>query len=228
MGNCLTSKPQEPPPPRQRRESLKEREQHNKTALTVFTPGTNPFLDFQVDLWIHIASYLKCEDLMNFKLASVGIPRCVTLNPALTNRLTLNLDKCPWYEWIWNRSLDYDHLARNWCRRSGIIDFPRDITNNELEIFLSKDYLGRSRRVSFGRCRKLTVEWFEMLEYMRHLDCIEVGLPPYITDEELADVIPYLQHATRLNCVGCSQLTNNGFKLLGHLRDLKELYFLHW
>jgi len=163
---------------------------------------------------------------MNLRLASLGIQRAITLNPALTSRLNLNLDNCPWYDWVWKKRIDHDHLARIWCRRKGVIDFPRDITNEELEIFLAKDYLQRATKVSFGRCRKLTVEWFELLRELRHVEC-EVGLPPYITDEELSRSIPYLQHATRLNCVGCSQLTNDGFRKLGMLRDLKELYFLH-
>ena len=61
-----------------------------------------------------------------------------------------------------------------------------------------------------------------------HLEEIEVGLPSSITDEELSRVIPLLQRVSRINCVGCSQLTDDGFKLLGKLRDLRELYFLHW
>lgn len=164
---------------------------------------------------------------MHLRLASVGVPRAITLNPALTSHLSLNLDKCPWYDWVWTKRIEHDHLARIWCRREGVIDFPRDISNHELEIFISKDYLGRANKVSFGRCRKLTVEWFELLQELQHVKCIEVGLPPYITDEQLSRLIPHLQHATRLNCVGCSQLTDNGFRLLGHLRELKELYFLH-
>lgn len=39
--------------------------------------------------------------------------------------------------------------------------------------------------------------------------------------------ILYLQLVTRLNCVGCSYLTDKGFKLIGRLRELQELYFLH-
>ena len=130
--------------------------------------------------------------------------------------------------------LDMETTGRLWSFGTDMVStwgcdwFPRDITNDEVEIFLSKDYLGRAKRVSFSRCRKLTVEWFDLLRELRHLKCIEVGLPPFTTDEELSLVIPYLQHATRLNCVGCSQLTDNGFKLCGHLRNLKELYFLHW
>mmetsp|Transcript_6221 Transcript_6221/g.15483 ORF Transcript_6221/g.15483 Transcript_6221/m.15483 type:complete len:472 (+) Transcript_6221:259-1674(+) len=214
-------------------ESRQERKhcvESNKTALTVFNgAGENPFTSFHLGIWMNIANYLKCDDVMNLRLASLGIPRAVTLNPALTSHLTLNLDKCPWYDWVWKKRVDHDHLARMWCRREGVVDFPRDITNEELEIFLSKDYLGRAKRVSFVRSRKLTVEWFQLLREFQNAECIEVevGLPPFITDDELSHIMPYLQHATRLNCVGCSQLTDNGFKLLGRLRDLKELYFLH-
>ena len=63
-------------------------------------------------------------------------------------------------------------------------------------------HIHRARNVSFGRCRKLAVDWFDLLKELRHVSCIEVGLPPYISDEELAHSIPYLQHATRLNVVG--------------------------
>mmetsp|Transcript_25162 Transcript_25162/g.44067 ORF Transcript_25162/g.44067 Transcript_25162/m.44067 type:complete len:467 (-) Transcript_25162:133-1533(-) len=216
--------------PRRRKETRRERKgrvKSNKTALTVFdATGNNPFTSFHLDVWMNISSYLKGGDVMSLRLASLGIPRAITLNPALTSHLSLNLDNCPWDDWVWKKRIDYDHLARIWCHREGVIDFPRDITNNELEIFISKDYLQRANKVSFGRCRKLTVEWFELLQELRHVEC-EVGLPPYITDEELTTSIPYLQHATRLNCVGCSQLTDNGFKQLGQLRSLKELYFLH-
>lgn len=176
---------------------------------------------------MNLTKYLKCDDVMNLRLASLGIHRAITLNPALTSHLSLNLDKCPWNDWVWKKEIDHSHLARVWCRRDGVVDFPRDITNSELEIFISKDYLGRAKRVSLGRCRKLTIEWFEMLRGISHLECIEVGLPPFITDDDLLRIIPHLQHVTRLNCVGCSQLTNNGFGALGSLRNLKELYFLH-
>lgn len=216
------------PGEKETRKERKDRIKSNKTALTVFnSSGENPFTTFHLDVWINISGYLKCDDVMNLRLASLGVPRAVTLNPALTDHLSLNLDKCPWYDWVWKRRIDHEMLARIWCRRDGLIDFPRDISNEELEIFLTNDYLARAKRVSFGRCRKLSVEWFEMLPQLRHVE-VEVGLPPLITDEELARYVPFLQHVTRLNCVGCSQLSNDGFKLLGHLRDLKELYFLHW
>ena len=227
---CYSSKPVDEPNTR-RKETKQERKQRvksSKVALTVFNPNGNPFVSFQVEVWMNVTKFLKCEEVMNLRLASLGIPRAVTLNPALTSHLSLNLDKTPWDDWIWKKRIDHDHLARTWCRREGVIDFPRDITNDELRIFLSKDFLKRAKKVSFARSRKLTVEWFEMLREMGHVRCIEVGLPPFITDDELYEIIPYLQYVTRLNCVGCSQLTDTGFKLLGHLRDLKELYFLHW
>lgn len=178
---------------------------------------------------MNITKYLTHKEVSKLRLASLGMPRAITLNPALTCHLSLNLDKCPWQDWIWkSRIIDNEHLARIWCRRSGFINFPKDITDDELDIFIAKDYLGRAKRVSFGRCRALSVQWFEILRRLKHLKEIEVALPPHITDEELSSAIPYLQHVSRLNCVGCSQLTNNGFRLLGHLRELKELYFLHW
>lgn len=214
-----------------REESRRERDERiksNKTAVVVYSStGDNPFTSFHLDIWMNVVGYLKCDDVMNLRLASLGIPRAITSNPALTSRMTLSLDKCPWHDWVWKKRADHDHLARIWCRREGVVDFPRDITNEELEIFLGKDYLSRAKNVSFGRCRKLTVEWFELLRHLKHLECIEMGLPPYITDEELFRSIPYLQHVSRLNIVGCSQISNEGFKILGHLRDLKELYFLH-
>jgi hypothetical protein len=197
-------------------------------ALTVHqAAGEDPFTSFHLDIWMNVSKYLRCGDVMNLRLASLGVPRAVTLNPALTNHLTLNLDECPWYDWVRKKRVDHDHLARMWCRRAGVVDFPRDITNSELEIFLSKGYLGGATRVSFGRCQNLTVDWLELLHELRHLD-IEVGLPSSITDDELSLYIPPLQHVRRLNCVGCSHLTDDGFNLLGKLRDLKELYFLHW
>lgn len=210
------------------RRERKQRVKTNKTALVVFDATfDNPFTSFRLETWMDITTYLKCGDVMNLRLASLGIPGGVTLNPALTSHLNLNLDNCPWPAWVWKKRIgDHDQLARNWCHRKGVIDFPQDITNDELAIFISKDYLRRATKVSFGRCRQLTVVWFELLRELKHVDC-EVGLPPYITNEELSRSIPYLQHATRLNCVGCSQLTNEGFNRLGMLKDLKELYFLH-
>ncbi|KAL3807742.1 hypothetical protein ACHAXA_008376 [Cyclostephanos tholiformis] len=196
-------------------------------ALTVRYAGENPFKSFHLDVWINVSTYLRCDEIMNLRLASLGIPRAVTLNPALTGHLTLNLDNCPWYDWVRRKRLDHDHLARIWCRRDGVIDFPRDITNSELGIFISRGFLGGARRVSFGRCQNLTVDWLESLNELSHLEEIELGLPTSITDEELSRYVPFLQRASRLNCVGCSQLTDDGFKLLGRLRDLKELYFLH-
>lgn len=213
-----------------RKETRNERRRRiklNKTALTVHeSDNENPFISFHLDIWINVASYLRCVEVMNLRLASLGIPRAITMNPALTSRLNLNLDNCPWSDWVRKKRLDHDHLARLWCRRDGVIDFPRDITNSELEIFLSKGYLGGATRLSFGRCQNLSVDWLEMLLELSHLET-EVGLPSCITDEEMLLYIPCLQHVTRLNCVGCSQLTDKGFKLLGRLRDLKELFFLH-
>jgi hypothetical protein len=218
------------PRPR-RRESRRERRSRvksNRTALIVHqAAGDDPFTSFHLDIWMNVSRYLRCGDVMNLRLASLGVPRAITLNPALTSHLTLNLDQCPWYDWVRKKRVDHDHLARMWCRRAGVIDFPRDITNSELEIFLSRGYLGGATRVSFGRCQNLTVDWLELLHELRHLD-IEVGLPSSITDDELSRYIPFLQHVRRLNCVGCSHLTDDGFNLLGKLRDLKELYFLHW
>lgn len=213
-----------------KKETRKERNRRiksNKVALTVHASvGKNPFISFQLDIWTNIASYLRCVDITNLRLASLGIPRAITLNPALTSRLNLNLDKCPWENWIGKKRIDYDHLARLWCRREGTIDFPRDITNSELQIFISKEYLVGAKRISFRRCRNLSVDWLEMLHDLRHLET-EVVLPSSITDEEMSLYIPFLQHVTRLNCVGCTDLTDAGFRHLGRLRDLKELYFLH-
>ncbi|KAL7552966.1 hypothetical protein ACHAWF_016197 [Thalassiosira exigua] len=227
----LRSPDERPGQNRRRKETRRERKRRvnsNKTALTVFSATVdNPFTSFHLAIWMKIAKYLTCEDVGNLRLASLGIPRAVTLNPAVTSHLSLNLDKCPWQDWVWSKQIDHEHLARFWCRRQGVIAFPRDINNNELEIFIHKGYLRRARKVSFGRCRKLSLEWFELLRELNHVECVEVGLPSYITDDELSASIPYLQHASRLNCVGCSQLTNDGFRILGRLRNLKELYFLH-
>ena len=215
---------------KKKNETRKERNRRiksNKVALTVHASvGNNPFISFQLDIWTNIASYLRCIDIANLRLASLGIPRAITLNPALTSRLTLNLDKCPWADWIGKKRIDYDHLARLWCRRDGIIDFPRDMTNSELQIFISKEYLVGAKKLSFKRCQNLSVDWLEMLHDLRHLET-EVVLPSSITDEEMSLYIPFLQHVTRLNCVGCTDLTDAGFRHLGRLRDLKELYFLH-
>ena len=230
ISRLFRRKPADEQRPR-RRESRRERRSRvksNRTALIVHqSAGDDPFTSFHLDVWMNVSRYLRCGDVMNLRLASLGVPRAVTLNPSLTSHLTLNLDQCPWYDWVRKKRVDHDHLARMWCRRAGVIDFPRDITNSELEIFLSRGYLGGATRVSFGRCQNLTVNWLELLHELRHLD-IEVGLPSSITDDELSRYIPFLQHVRRLNCVGCSHLTDDGFNLLGKLRDLKELFFLHW
>lgn len=227
---CFSNK-REKPRKKETRQQRKQRTKAAKTALTVFDAdnANNPFTSFHLETWMEITSYLKCNDVMNLRLASLGIPRAITLNPALTSHLALNLDKCPWEDWVYKNRVDHVHLARIWCHRSGVILFPSNISNEEMEVFISKDYLCRAQRVSFGRCRNLSGEnWFRLLKEIRHLECIEVALPNTITDSELGNIIQYLQYATRLNCVGCSQLSGAGFGLLGRLRDLKELYFLHW
>jgi hypothetical protein len=181
-----------------------------------------------------ISMFLSRRDISHLRLASLGIrPRqaAITLHPALTNHLNLNLDYAPWQDWVWKEEASDDHqLARLWCRRDGIIDFPRDISNAELELFVHrKEYLSRAKKVSFGRCRNLTVDWFEeCLPSLSHLEYIEICLPPHINNEELSQCLPYLMHVTRLNCVGCSQLNEYGFELIGQLTRLQELYFLHW
>jgi len=115
--------------------------------------------------------------------------------------------------------------------RSGCIVFPPTCTNNDLDVFLSKDYLNDTsnvRHVSLIRCKKLSMDWFEMLPRMAHVTNIEVAIPPNTTDEELRKIIVDLKLVTRINCVGCSGLTDRGFQLLGELtNNLKELYFLH-
>ncbi len=206
------------------------------TMLTVYTctSGSNPLTSFSVDVWMKISMFLSRRDISHLRLASLGIrPRqtAVTLHPALTNHLNLNLDSAPWHDWVWKKEASDDNqLARLWCRRDGIIDFPRDISNAELELFVHhKEYLSRAKKVSFGRCRNLTVDWFEeCLPSLSHLDYIEICLPPHINNEELSRCLPHLMHVTRLNCVGCSQLNEYGFELIGQLTRLKELYFLHW
>ncbi|KAL9181615.1 hypothetical protein ACHAXT_010420 [Thalassiosira profunda] len=242
MGGCLSAATAAAAPPSLRKRSStassasshssasRRREESDAWALVPYAPdgeAVDPFSSFPLDAWTAVAQFLRRDDLMNLRLASLGIPRAVTLHPALTSHLKLNLDKCPWFEWVMKKRVDYDILARNWCHREGVVNFPRDISNDELEMFIAKDFLGRAKRVSFNRCRKLSVKWYELLGELKHLEAIEVGLLPYVTDEELARSIQYLQHATRLNCVGCSQLTNDGFRMLGQLRGLKELYFLH-
>lgn len=217
------------------------------TALAIYTGNNNnynPFTSFPVETWMKITIFLSRRDISHLRLASLGIrPRhaAVTLHPALTSHLNLNLDYAPWYDWVWKSDStsihqqqrgyeDDNQLARAWCRRDGIIDFPRDISNAELEIFIHhKEYLSRAKKVSFGRCRNLTVDWFEeCLPTLSHLEYIEICLPPHINNEELSRCLPHLIHVTRLNCVGCSQLNEYGFELIGQLKQLKELYFLHW
>mmetsp|Transcript_18007 Transcript_18007/g.36905 ORF Transcript_18007/g.36905 Transcript_18007/m.36905 type:complete len:466 (-) Transcript_18007:126-1523(-) len=200
----------------------------NKTALIPFNPNaSNPFSSLNLELWVSISKFLRADDVKNLRLASLGVPRAHPLNPALTSHLSLNLDNCPWNDWVWKKKIDHEHLARRWCRREGAIKFPKDITDEELDIFISKGYLDRSRKVSFIRCRKLTVDWFDMLRNISNVEFIEVALPTSITDEELRDNLDHLKLVTRLNCVGCSNLSNNGFKQLAELTGLRELYFLH-
>lgn len=189
------------------------------------TSANTAFTSIQVELWMDISKYLPCEDVMNLRLASLGIPGAVTLNPRLTSHLVLNLDNCPHSDWIWKKGSDTEHLARKWCRRDGKVDFPKDITNDELDIFISRGYLHGAKRVSFARCRKLNVEWFQLLKGLGRLDFIEVSLPTSITDSELIKAIRYLRKVDRLNCVGTSALTN--YKCLGELSNLRELHFLH-
>lgn len=212
------------------------RSDRSKRQLTVYacSSGSNPFTSFPIDVWMKITTFLSRRDISHIRLASLGIrPRhaAITLSPALTNHLNLNLDYAPWYDWVWKKeAYDANQLARAWCRRDGIIDFPRDISNAELVIFIHvKEYLSRAKKVNFGRCRNLTVDWFEeCLPSLSHLEYIEICLPPHISNEELSRCLPHLMHVTRLNCVGCSQLDEYGFELIGQLTQLKELYFLHW
>lgn len=192
-----------------------------------------PFSSLPLEAWIRISEYLHCDDIRHLRLSSLGVPHAVTLHPSLTRHLALNLEHCPYYkDWIWNGSVDYEHHARKWCRdRLGPVVFPPDTTENDLDVFLSKGYLMDCdvRHVSFARCKKLSVDWFDMLPRMAGVDRnIEVAMPPSITDDELRNIVGNLQFVSRINCVGCSALTNhNGFPLLGELTNLKELYFLH-
>ncbi|KAL7494025.1 hypothetical protein ACHAWT_002794 [Skeletonema menzelii] len=193
--------------------------------LATFDSSANAaFTSVQVELWMSIVKYLPCKDIMNLRLASLGIPDAVTLNPRLTGHLVLNLDNCPYIDWIWKKGSDNENLARKWCCRDGKIDFPKDITNDEVELFISRGYLQETNRVSFARCRKLTVEWFELVKEIRS-QFIEVSLPTSITDSELKKVTRYLKKVDRLNCIGTSALTN--YKSLGELSNLRELHFLH-
>ena len=198
---------------------------HKSNDVLAFDTAANAaFTSIQVELWIGIAKYLSCKDIMNLRLASLGIPDAVTLNPRLTSHLVLNLDNCPYIEWIWKKGTENEHVARKWCCRDGKIDFPKDITNDELELFISRGYLHETKRVSFARCRKLTVEWFELVKSIRS-EFIEVSLPTSITDSELKKSTRYLKKVDRLNCIGTSELKN--YKCLGELTNLRELHFLH-
>lgn len=196
---------------------------HNDSLASIDAAAT-AFTSIHVELWLCISKYLPCKDVMNLRLASLGIPGAVTLNPRLTNHLVLNLDNCPYVDWIWTKSGDVQ-LARKWCCRDGKVDFPKDITNDELELFISRGYLHEAKRVSFARCRKLTVEWFELLKGLSRVKFIEVALPTSITDRELIKATRYLKRVDRLNCIGTSALTN--YKCLGELSNLIELHFLH-
>ena len=225
MGACSSSERKEVVERQKQEKIIREK---NKTALVVYNPsGSNAFTSLNLDLWISISKFLRCDDVKNLRLAALGVPRAWPIQPAITGHLSLNLDNCPWNDWVEKKRIDHEHLARKWCRREGSINFPRDITNHELEVFISKGYLDRSNRVNFVQCRKLKVDWFELLRNIANVEFIEVALPPLITDEELRRSLGYLKLATRLNVVGCSVLTNNGFKLLAELTDLKEIYFLH-
>jgi len=196
-------------------------------GVTYDNDPSTPFSSFQLELWMDITKYLRASDVMNLRLASLGIPGAVTLNPRLTSHLTLNLDKCPYLDWIWTKSSDHEQLARKWCSLEGMVDFPKDISNEELELFISRGYLNETKRVSFARCRKLTVESFELLKGLGcAVEFIEVSLPTSITDNELRKANRYV-NVHRLVCIGTSSLTNSGYGALGELRTLTELHFLH-
>jgi len=197
----------------------------NDSLAPVDTAANTPFTSIQVELWIGIAKYLPCKDVMSLRLASLGIPDAATLNPRLTSHLVLNLDNCPYIDWIWKKGSDNEDIARKWCSRDGKVDFPKDITNDELELFISRGYLHGTKRASFARCRKLTVEWFELVKRLGRLEFIEVSLPTSITDSELKKATRYLKGVDRLNCIGSSALKN--YKYLGELSNLRELHFLH-
>lgn len=201
-----------------------------KDGITITDDPAMPFVSFQVELWTAIAKYLRANDVMNLRLASVGIPGAVTLSPRLTSHLILNLDNCPYMDWIWNKSKDQERIIRKWCRRegpTGKVDFPKNITNDELELFISRGFLNETKRASFTRCKKLTSEWFELLKGLGRIEFIEVALPTSITDSELKKTIRYLK-VNRLNCIGTSSLTNSGYRALGDLDStVTELHFLH-
>lgn len=214
-----------------RPETKKERETRKAQEAVAIVPYTSsglaPFSSLHLDVWVSISKFLRCDDVRNLRLASLGVPRAVTLNPALTSHLSLNLDRCPWNDWIWKKRIDYERLARRWCQREGCVKFPPGITNNDLDVFISKDFLRDSEKISFVRCKRLTVDWLDMIRRLDHIRCIEVAIPPTTTDDELGNAIESLKSVTRLNCVGCSALTDKGFQKFGELTHLEELYFLH-
>jgi hypothetical protein len=214
-----------------RSETKKERKIRKEKEAVAIVPYDssrgNPLSTLHLDIWVNVSKFLKCDDVRNLRLASLGVPRAVTLNPAVTSHLSLNLDNCPWEDWTWKKRVDYEHLARKWCKRDGCIKFPPGMTNNDLDVFISKDYLRDSNKVSFVRCKKLTVDWLEMLLRIANVSCLEVAIPPPTIDEELRNALESLKLVTRLNCVGCSGLSDGGFQYLGELTGLKELFFLH-
>lgn len=227
MGLCQSKAARDVHRPETKKERQQRKEAEAVALVSYDSSGSKPFCSLHLEVWVKISQYLRCDDVKNLRLASLGVSRAVTLNPALTSHLSLNLDKCPWDDWIWKKCIDYEHLARRWCKREGCIKFPSGLTNNDLEVFISKDYLRDSIHISFVRCKKLSVEWFEMLPKIAHVKRIEVAIPPATTDVELKTSIESLKVVTRINCVGCSALTDRGFQQLGDLIDLKELYFLH-
>ena len=228
MGLCHSNAATEDARRPETKKERKLRKEAEAVALVRYeSSGSTPFSSIHVEVWVSISKFLRCDDVKNLRLASLGVSRAVTLNPNLTSHLSLNLDECPWHDWIWKKCIDYEHLARRWCRREGCIKFPPDLTNNDLEVFISKDYLRDSSRVSFARCKKLTVDWFSMIPDLANVKSIEVALPPSISDQDLRSSIDSLKYVTRINCVGCSTLTNTGFHQLGELTGLKDLYFLH-
>jgi hypothetical protein len=227
MGLCHSKAAKDVRRPETKKERKLRKEAEAVALVRYDSNGSRPFSSLHLDAWVSISKFLMCEDVRNLRLASLGVSRAVTLNPALTSHLSLNLDKCPWNDWTWKKCIDYEHLARRWCKREGCIKFPPGLTNSDLDVFISKDYLRDSSNVSFARCKKLTVDWLEMLPRLANVECIEVAIPPVITDEDLQSAIESLKYVTRLNCVGCSALTDNGFQQLGELVGLKELYFLH-
>ena len=227
MGLCHSKAASDVRRPETKKERKLRKEAEAVALVRYESSGSAPFSSLHLEVWVSISKFLRCDDVRNLRLASLGVSRAVTLNPALTSHLSLNLDECPWHDWTWKKCIDYEHLARRWCRREGCIKFPPGLTNNDLEVFISKDYLRDSNRVSFARCKKLTVDWFGMISDLANVESIEVAIPPNITDEELRGSIDSLKSVTRINCVGCSTLTNTGFQQLGDLTDLKDLYFLH-